>query len=80
LPWGVLPRPRRRKLPSYWKAGELASALGVNRVTIHKWAHRGLLPFVQVGAHRRYPPDCLEAAMVLASRAALRKPSTKVDK
>ena len=81
--WGTTVRPRKQRLPAkHWTAGELALSLCVSRMTIHNWAKRGLLPFVQVGRHRRYPEAAVRAACQLAARVhsrTPRSPTPRVD-
>lgn len=71
--WSALVNPSRRRCPTHWSAGELASAIGVSRVTIGNWARRGLIPYVRVGRDYRFPPDVLAQAMSLGGRVLMRR-------
>jgi excisionase family DNA binding protein len=38
---------------------EAAKALGISERTLWEWAHRGEVPYVQIGKTIRYPVDAL---------------------
>lgn len=46
-----------------WKIGQLIEYLGVPRSTVYEHIARGLIPFVQIGRHKRFVPDDVERAV-----------------
>lgn len=61
------------KQDEYFDANQVAMILGVNPVTVRRWAHSGKIPFIQLpGGRLRYARSDIEAMLIPTSGSVAR--------
>lgn len=58
---------------SLLKAEDVARLLNISRGAVYKFAHAGMLPFVQLGRAMRFRPESIDKLLDRRERAAFAK-------